>query len=117
MIEQDGWQALCLAKVMCRQHDSATLRGKLFQPVPDIGPCCGIEAGGRLIEQEQRRRMQDAGGKLHAPRPAARQRAEPLPQDIANAVFVRKFADGITGPAKTIGLGTELQIFLYGQIG
>ena len=59
------------------QHGDA-LRAQRVDLVPEIAPRLGIDAGGRLVEQQQLGRMQHAGGQRQALFPAAGQIAGQL---------------------------------------
>ena len=70
--------ALGLVHVVGRDQHGDALRGIGMDLVPEGAPRLGIDAGGRLVEQQQPGLVQHAGGQRQPLLPAARQRAGEL---------------------------------------
>ena len=83
--------ALGLVHVMGGDEHGDALGGEAVNLVPEFAPRLGIDAGGRLVEQQQPRLGQDAGAEREPLLPAAGQLAgklicaagEPEPRDGA----------------------------------
>ena len=70
--------ALGLVHVVRADEHRDAARGELVQLVPEIAARLRIDAGGRLVEQQQLRLVQQARGERQALLPAARERAGEL---------------------------------------
>ena len=74
----DAVAALGLVHVVGRDEHGQARRRQPVDLVPEFAPRLGVDAGGRLVEQQQLRLVHDAGGERQALLPAARQRAGEL---------------------------------------
>ena len=70
--------ALGLVHVVGRDEHGDAFGGEAMNLVPEFAPRLGIDAGGRLVEQQQARLRQDAGAERKPLLPAARQLAGEL---------------------------------------
>ena len=70
--------ALGLVHVVGGDEHGDAFGGELVDLVPELAPRLGIDAGGRLVEQQQLRLRQDAGAERQPLLPAARQLAGEL---------------------------------------
>ena len=70
--------ALGLVHVMRADENGDAARGKRVQLLPEVAPRLRVDAGGRLVEQQQFRLVQQAGRQRQPLLPAARQRAGEL---------------------------------------
>ena len=93
--------ALGLVHVMGGDQHGDALGGELVDLVPELAPRLGIDAGGRLVEQQQLRLRQDAGAERQPLLPAARQFAGKL----VGAAVEPEPVDGLLGAAWR-GFGT-----------
>ena len=108
--------ALGLVHVVRRDQHGHALGGELVDLAPELAPRLGIDAGGRLVEQQQLGLRQDAGAERQPLLPAARQRAGQLllaavqsePLDGA-----ARLADGIGQP---VHARHELQVLLDREV-
>ena len=69
--------------------------GELVDDVPQPGAGGGVEAGGRLVEEQHRRRADEAGGQVDPPAGSARQLADPPAGEVVEVEPV----DELAGPA------------------
>ena len=70
--------ALGLVHVVGRDEHGDAFRREIVDLVPELAPRLRIDAGGRLVEQEETRLRQDAGAEREPLLPAARQIAGEL---------------------------------------
>ena len=70
--------ALGLVHVVGRDQHGEPVGGERVDLVPELAPRLGIDAGGRLVEQQQLRARQRAGAERQPLLPAARQFAGDL---------------------------------------
>src|SRR3954454_12943526 len=70
--------ALGLVHVVRRDEYRDALRRERMDLLPEIAPRLRVDAGGRLVEEQQPRPVQHAGGEREALLPAARERAGEL---------------------------------------
>ena len=73
----DAPAALRLVHVMGRHQDRQAVRRHVVDQVPELAARLGVDAGRRLVEQQQLRLVQDAGGQRQPLLPAARQLRRP----------------------------------------
>ena len=71
--------ALGLVHVVGGDQHGHALGGELVDLAPELAPRLGVDAGGRLVEQQQLGLGQDAGAERQALLPAAGQLARQLP--------------------------------------
>ncbi len=69
----DALAALRLVHVMGRDQHGEAFGGHVVDQVPEFAARLGVDAGGRLVEQQQFRLVQHAGGQRQALLPAARE--------------------------------------------
>ena len=74
----DAVAALGLVHVVGRDQHGEAFARHVVDHVPELAPRLGVDAGGRLVEQQELRLMQDAGGEREALLPAAGQLAGEL---------------------------------------
>ena len=67
----DAVAALGLVHVVGRDQHGEAFAGEVVDHVPELAARLGVDAGGRLVEQEELRLVQDAGGEREALLPAA----------------------------------------------
>ena len=80
--EGDGVARLGLVDVLGRHEQRPTLVAQPVQLVPDAGPEQRVDARGRLVEEQQRRVMDEGAGQLEPALHAARQGAGPSAADV-----------------------------------
>ena len=76
----DALAALGLVHVMRRDQRGEAFPGHVVDQVPELAPRLGVDARGRLVEQQQPRLMQHASGQRQALLPAARELPRELPR-------------------------------------
>src|SRR5262249_20745260 len=85
--------------------------GELVDLVPEITPGLRVHAGGRLVEQEQLRVVDEAGGQGEALLPAAGK----LAGELAAAFFEAEAGQAAVDPGTAIGdvvdAGDEIEVF------
>ena len=74
----DALAALGLVHVVGRDQRGQPLDRHVVDQVPEFAPRLGVDAGGRLVEQQQLRLVQDAGRERQPLLPAARELAREL---------------------------------------
>ena len=67
----DAMAALGLVHVVGGDQHGEAFAGEVVDHVPELAARLGVDAGGRLVEQQQLRLVQDAGGEREALLPAA----------------------------------------------
>ena len=86
--------ALGLVHVVGGDQHGDALGGEPVDLVPELAPRLGIDAGGRLVEQQQPRLRQDAGAERQPLLPAARQ----LAGELVLRAGEPKPGDGLASP-------------------
>ena len=81
--ERQPVAALRLVHVVRREQHGRALGGEAVDLVPELAPAHRIDAGGRLVEEQQRRLVDRRAGERDPLLPAARQRAGELVAAIA----------------------------------
>ena len=74
----DALAALGLVHVVGRDERRQALDRHVVDEVPEFAPRLGVDAGGRLVEQQQFWLVQDAGGEREPLLPAARKLSREL---------------------------------------
>ena len=81
----DAAAALRLVHVMGRDQGRQAVDRHVVDEVPELAPRLDVDAGGRLVEQQQLRLVQHAGGERQALLPAAGELAGELIAAVAQA--------------------------------
>src|SRR5215211_2056095 len=101
------------------EHGDLLAAVQLLQVVPDRGPGLGVEADGRLIQEQHPGRVQQPPGDLEASPHAARegldQVATALPEVDHGQDLLAALAGG--GPVDPVQLPVEAQVLLGSQVG
>ena len=87
--------ALGLVHVVRADEHGDAARGELVQLVPEIAPRLRIDAGGRLVQQQQLRLVQQARGERQALLPAAGKLARELVRAIGEAESRERVLDAL----------------------
>ena len=91
----DAVGPLGFVQQMRREHDrDAVALADLLQVLPQVAAGAGVEAGGRLVEQQQPRAMQHALGQLDAAPQAAGERFD----QVAAAIGEAQAGEHFVGP-------------------
>ena len=93
----DAVAALRLVHVMGRDQRRQAVDRHVVDEVPELAPRLGVDAGGRLVEQQQLRFVQHAGGEREALLPAARELAGELVAAVAEAHALDDLAPPLRG--------------------
>jgi hypothetical protein len=93
------------------------LGGLVRQPAPDLVPGHGVEAGGRLVEQQQPGQVDHARGELEPSRPAPGQPPRGHPGVLGQVELVEGGLGDRSRSAGAVDLGTESQILQDGELG
>ncbi len=108
--------ALGLVHVVGGDQHAHALGGELVDLAPELAPRLGVDAGGRLVEQQQLGLGQDAGAERQALLPAARQ----LAGQLALAALQAQPLDGGArlpgGVGEAVDAGDELQVLQDRQV-
>src|SRR5262249_9384436 len=112
-------EAICLLEVLRREHDGRAVVDELADHSPDLVPAVRIETGGRLVEEEARRAVDERGGEIDAAAHPARVRPhgpvcrggklEPLEKGIRAA--------GDLAPRKMDEPSDQAEVLAPGQVG
>ena len=102
--------ALGLVHVMGRDEHGEAFGGERVDLVPELAPRLGIDAGGRLVEQQQLRLGQDAGAEREPLLPAARQFAGELLLAAGQPEPLDRLARGAARIGHAIDARDEFQI-------
>jgi hypothetical protein len=84
--------------------------------LPEIAPRLRVHAGGRLVEQQQLRLVNQAGRQREPLFPAAGKRAGQLPPPLDHAEPFQTFFHGRFALRQLVKPRDEIQVFLDGQI-
>ena len=104
----DFMAAFRLVHVMRADQHGHPAGGETVDLVPELAPRFGIDARGGLVEQEQPRRVQHAGGKREALLPAAGQLARELTGALSEAKPLERLADRPSGFRHAVQAGDEV---------
>ena len=85
----DALAALGFVHVVGRDQRRQALDRHVVDEVPELAPRLGVDAGGRLVEQQQLRLVQHAGGEREALLPAAGELARQLVAAVHRAPCAR----------------------------
>ena len=85
-------------------------RGETVQLVPELAPRLRIDAGGRLVEEQQLRLVEQTRGEREPLLPAARQRTGELSRARGEAEPLEPFADPRLAVAHRVDPGDELEV-------
>ena len=112
----DAVAALGLVHVVGGDEHGHAVGGQPVDLVPELAPRLGVDAGGRLVEQEELRRVHDAGGERQALLPAARQRAGELPAARGQAEAVERLGDLGARVGQAVEPGDEVEVLLDREV-
>ena len=96
-IVEDHRAAFGFGQIVHADHDIAAFRCVVGQHAPDAIARHNVEARGRLVEQQQRRRGQHRRGELRASCPAARKPLEPGIGESAQPPPIEHIVDPASG--------------------
>ena len=108
--------ALGLVHVMGGDEHGDALRGQRVDLVPEGAPRLGVDARGRLVEQQQLRLVQHAGRKRQALLPAAGQRARQLVLARGEAQPLERLVHHLAQVAQAVEPADELEVLADGQV-
>ena len=112
----DAVAALGLVHVVGRDEHGQPLGGELVDLVPELAPRLRVDAGRRLVEEEELRLVHDAGGKRQALLPAARQRAGELVLAVGQAEALQRPVDIVAARLEVVEARDEVEILADGQV-
>jgi hypothetical protein len=108
--------ALGLVHVMGRDEHGEAARGERVDLVPEGAARLRIDAGGRLVEEEQLRLVERRDGKREALLPAARKSAGELAPALGESELVERFRDPLAAPVEAVDARAELEILFDRQV-
>ena len=112
----DAVAALGLVHVVGRDQHGQAAGGELVDLVPELAPRLGIDAGGRLVEEQELRLVHDAGGERQPLLPAAGQRAGELVLAVGQAELRQRPVDMFGARRQVVEPGDEVEILPDRQI-
>ena len=108
--------ALGLVHVMGRHQRGEPARGERMDLVPELAPGLGIDAGGRLVEQQKLRMRQGAGAERQPLLPAAGQQPGDLVLAAGEAEMLDHLARCLGRLRQPVDARDELQVLLHREV-
>ena len=108
--------ALGLVHVMGGDQHGEAVGGERVDLVPEVAPRLGIDAGGRLVEQQKLRARQRAGAERQTLLPAARQFAGQLLLAAGEAEPLDRRARGRNGLGDAVDAADEFQVLAHREV-
>src|SRR5262245_5011219 len=112
----DAVAPLGLVHIVGRHQHRQPLAGQRMDLVPEFPSRLGVDAGCRLVEQQELRRMHDAGGERQPLLPAARQRAGKLILPLDEAESFQRAIDLLADRLQPIEPRHEFEILPDRQV-
>ena len=112
----DALAALGLVHVVGRDERRQPLDRHVVDEVPELAPRLGVDARGRLVEQQEFRLMQDAGGEREPLLPAAGQLPGQLVAAVLEAHALHDRADRLASIANLVDAGDEVEVLEDRQV-
>ena len=112
----DARAALRLVHVVGRDQDGQAVARHVVDQVPELAPRLGVDAGGRLVEQQQLRLVQHAGGERQPLLPAAGQLPGELVAPVGQAHALDDRRDRLAPVGHLVDPRDEIQVLDDGQV-
>ncbi len=112
----DAVAALGFVHVVGRNQHGQPAAREVMDLVPEFASGLGIDAGGRLVQQQQARLVHDAGGQRQPLFPAAGQRAGELVAPAGKAKLFQRPCDMILDRFQAVQAGNEFEVFTDCQV-
>ena len=114
--ERDPGAALGLVEVGCRQEQGEALALETGEELPEVAPRDGVDAGGRLVEDEELRRVDEGADEgellLHAA-------GEPVGEAVAERRHAHHLEQRVPArgiAAHVVDLGEEGHVLVHGEV-
>ncbi len=118
--QRNARAAFCFVEIRRRHENRDALREKLGEQLPELAPRNGIDAGGRLVQQDDPRLVHERARErellLHAPRQLLGKSRTKSGELCQLEQALPALANGRVAHAEAVNLGKKRDVFVDGEV-